>query len=68
MERTYKIAIKRASGGNWRIKYTKNLDSFVKNVLTEHKTIVLNIDPGAKDFYPDEKVDIAITIADFYLG
>ena len=79
MERTYKIAIKRASGGDWIVKNTKDLGNFVKNILTEYKTIVLNIDPECLDYYPHklnettlkpivEEVDLAIVIADYYLG
>ncbi|MCD6125287.1 hypothetical protein J7J62_08985 [bacterium] len=79
MEKIYKVAIKKASEVNWKIKHIKDLDSFVKDTLNEHKTILLNIDPEAYGFYPcelnkealkfevKEKVDLAITIVDDYL-
>ena len=68
MERTYKVAIKKASKNSWKVRYTEDLGAFIKNMVHEYKTVVLNIDPEAKDFYPNKKVDLAITIADFYLG
>ena len=67
--KTHKVAVKKASDGGWKVRYTKDLNGFIKNMLNEYKTIVLNIDPQALDFYPpNEKVDLAIVIADFYLG
>ncbi len=66
--KTHKVAVKKASDEGWKVRYTKDLNGFIKNMLSEYKTIVLNIDPQALDFYPSEKVDVAITIADFYLG
>ena len=79
MNKTYKVAIKRASNGGWTIKNTKDLNSFIRDMLDKHKTILLNVDSKCLDYYPHklnettlkpivEEVDLAITIADFYLG
>ena len=69
MDKVYRVAIKKASESSWKVRHTEDLGAFIKNMVHEYKTVVLNIDPQALDFYPpNEKVDLAITIADFYLG